>query len=241
MNIFDIIIIIIILGCGFVGFKMGFIKSLVSFVGIILVFLLSMLFKNPIAEWLSLNLPFFSFWGDFKDVTVINVIIYQLISFVICFSILMAIYGIVVKVSGIFEKILKLTFIMAIPSKVFGFILGLLEGVIISVALMIFLSVPIFNIESLHESSIRNFIFDHSVLAGNLTQDTTNSIQEIMDLKDKFGDDTDRGELNLSCFDVLLKYKVITVDYSKKLVDSGKLKVDENKANEIISKYEKEN
>ena len=51
MNIFDVIIILLVIGFGFIGFKKGFIKSLVSFLGIILVFVLSMFFKNPIAEF----------------------------------------------------------------------------------------------------------------------------------------------------------------------------------------------
>ena len=97
MNIVDAIIILFILMFGVYGFKNGFIRSVVSFVGIILVFSLSFALKNPIAEWLSLNLPFFNFWGEFRGVTILNVVIYQTIAFFIVFSVLMILYEIVVK------------------------------------------------------------------------------------------------------------------------------------------------
>ena len=89
MNIIDIIAILIIVLFAYLGKKKGFVKSIVSFLGLILVFIISFIMKNPIADWLSLNLPFFNFTGSFKGATILNVIIYQLIAFILVFSILM--------------------------------------------------------------------------------------------------------------------------------------------------------
>ena len=239
MNIIDVIVILLILLCGIIGMKKGFVKTAVSLIGIILVFILSYLLKNPIAEWMSLNLPFFNFSGSFEGATILNVIIYQLIAFFIVFAILMTIYSVAVFFSGVIEKILKLTFILAIPSKVFGFILGILEGVIISLIAIIFLSLPVLNFGLIRDSSIRNYLYNVSPIMGNVTKNTNDAIDEILELNEKFRGYDTRENFNLSCLDSLLKHKVIGVGYAEKLVSSDKLKIDKDKSMEIINKYKK--
>ena len=80
MIVIDILIILLIILFGVYGYKTGFVKTVVDTVGLILVFVFAYLFKDPIAEWMSYNLPFFGFWGSFKGITILNVIIYQLIA-----------------------------------------------------------------------------------------------------------------------------------------------------------------
>lgn len=237
MNIIDIIIILLIIMFAVIGGKKGFVKTLVSLVGIILVFIISYFLKNSIAEFLSLNLPFFNFVGSFKGATILNVIIYQLIAFIIVFSILMVLYAIVVKVSGILDKILKSTIILAIPSKVGGVIVGIIEGVVISLIALIFLSLPVLNFTMVESSGVKKFLFNISPIIGNISNNTNDAVSEIFELKDKFSESDNKEEFNLSCLDVLLKHKVIRVDYSEKLVDSTKLKIDRDKAKAIINKY----
>lgn len=142
MNIVDIIVLLIILFSGFIGMKKGFVKSLVSFFGIIIVFILSFLMKDKIADWMCLNLPFFSFSGTFKGATILNVIIYQAVAFMAIFSILMAAYHLIVKISGLAEWLLKLSIIGIIPTKIGGLIVGLLKGIIISLIAIVVLSLP---------------------------------------------------------------------------------------------------
>ena len=73
---------------------------------------------------------------------------------------------------------------------------------------------------------------------GKVTGNLNVSISEIMELKDKFDNDDNKEDFNLSCLDILLKHKILKKDLASKLVNGGKLKVDENKANNIINKYE---
>lgn len=239
MNIIDIIIVLLIIMCGVIGLKKGFVKTTISLVGIVLVFIISYFLKNPIAEFLSLNLPFFNFVGSFKGATILNVIIYQLIAFFIVFSILMVLYIIAIRVSGILEKILRSTIILAIPSKAGGFIIGLIEGVVISLIALIFLSLPVLNFTMVESSGVKKFLFNISPIIGNISNNTNDAVSEIFELKDKFSDSDDKEEFNLSCLDVLLKHKVIGVDYSEKIVYSTKLKIDIDKAKAIINKYKK--
>ena len=237
MNIIDVIVILLITMFGVIGMKKGFIKTLVSFVGIVLVFILSYLLKGFIAEWLSLNLPFFNFTGAFKGATILNVIIYQLIAFFVVFAILMTIYSIAVKVSGLIEKILKFTIILSIPTKIGGLIVGILEGIIVSLILIVFLSLPVLNFGLVRDSVIRKYLYNISPIVGNITSNTNNAIDEIMELKNKFDKNENKEEFNIECFEALLKHHVIGTSYSEKLVYSEKLKIDKNKAIAIINKY----
>lgn len=237
MNIIDVIIILLILMCGVIGMKKGFVRTTISLIGIIFVFIFSFYLKNPIAEALSLHLPFFSFTGSFKGATILNVIIYQIIAFIIIFTGLMFAYCFVVKISKILEKILDITFILAIPSKIGGFIVGILEGAFISLIAVVVLSLPVLNFDLIRDSNIRKYLYNASPIVGNVTNNMNSAIDEIMDLKDKFKEDEDKEEFNLSCLDVLLKHKVITVSYVEEIRDSYKLKIDKVKVQTVIDKY----
>ena len=111
MNIFDIIIVLIIIVFGFVGANRGVFKQLVTTIGFIIVVTLAFLLKNPLAEFLSLNLPFFKFNGSIANASSFNIIFYHLVSFIIIVIILEAILQTIIKVTGLFEKILKMTII----------------------------------------------------------------------------------------------------------------------------------
>ena len=91
------IILLIILACGAAGFKRGVFKQLVTTVGFVLVVVLAFYLKNPIAEFLSLHLPFFTFGGDFANVTSMNIILYQLISFILVVIVLQSILNVLIK------------------------------------------------------------------------------------------------------------------------------------------------
>ena len=238
MNIIDVLILIIIGLCGLYGYNNGFIKQAASLIGMIIVFYLSFKLKDPIAEWMTMNLPFFTFMGPFKGASILNVILYQLIAFFIVFSILMIIYNIIIKITGIVEKLLKMTFILAIPSKLLGCILGLIEGFIVSMIFIMILSLPVLNFGLVRESTARKYLYNNSPVIGNITKEFNSAVSDVIELKDQYDNNSDRESFNLSCFDALLKHKVIGVNYSKKLVNSGKLGVDEAKANAIIAKYE---
>lgn len=239
MNIIDVIALLIIILMGIIGMKRGFVKTTVALIGIILVFILSYILKNPIAEWLSFNLPFFNFTGSFKGATILNVIIYQLIAFFIVFALLFTLYILAVFFSGVIEKILKFTFILAIPSKIGGFIVGFFEGIFIALILIMILSLPVLKFNLVRESVIRKYMYNISPIVGNITSNTNDAIDDILDLKEKFIDSDNREEFNLSCLDSLLKHKVIGINYSEKLISSDKLKIDKEKAQLIIDKYKK--
>lgn len=235
MNIIDIVIILFILLFGVTGWHNGFIRTVISAVGFILVFVLSFWLKNPIAEWLSLNLPFFQFGGDFKGVTVINIVIYQLLAFVLVFILLISIYIVAVRISKFVERILKYTILLGLPSKILGFVAGIIEGFIVTTVVVAFLSLPVFGFDLIHESGLKKFMLESTPIVGNMMSDTSKAIEEIMDLRDEFSSNSTKDEFNRRSLDIMLKYDIIEVDYVEKLINKGKIKI-ENKE-EILNKY----
>ena len=144
MVIADAVIIGLMIFFGISGLKNGFFKQTVLTIGTILVFVLSYYFKDYLANFFSYNLPFFDFPGTFQGLEVVNIILYQMLAFLILVVLL--------KITGVFEKILKFTIILGIPSKILGFILGLVEGYVVIFVALFFLSQPAVNIPLLNES-----------------------------------------------------------------------------------------
>lgn len=235
MNIVDAILILSIVLCGVLGSKAGFIKSVVSTLGIIVIFYLSYVFKNPLAEWFTFNLPFFRFFGFFKDITILNVVVYQLLAFIIIFGLLSIVYSLLVKLSGLVEKVLKATIILGIPSRILGFILGLIEGIFLSSIVLMILTLPIFNIPYIKESKVKDIILEIVPVVNEANKKANTAYNEIIDLKDTY--EGSKEDFNSKTLDILLKYEVIDYDYAKKLYDIGKL--DFKGAKKVINKYKK--
>ena len=127
MNFIDIIILIFILSYGLLGYKRGVFKQSIIIIGTILVILISYRFKNVIGDFLALNLPFFKFTNILGGAVSLNIIFYQAVGFLLVSVILTVIFKIVVAITGVFEKILRFTIILGIPSKLLGLVVGLMK------------------------------------------------------------------------------------------------------------------
>lgn len=220
MNIIDVIIILMILCAGVVGLKRGVFNQLVMTVGLLLVYIISFKLKNPIANWMSLNLPFFNFGG----LSSLNIVLYQVIAFVIVFSIVMIIFRIILKITGIFEKILKFTIILGIPSKILGFILGLIEGYIIMFIAVFIISQPFVNLDIVNESKYREPILNSSPILSNIVSSTNDAIKDIYEVQKNYLNSKDTAKYNNEVVRILVQYDVVSNDYINKLKESGKLK-----------------
>jgi len=235
MNIVDAGILLL-LGLGAVtGFKNGFTKTLAKSVGFILVIVLAFILKNPLSEFLYQNLPFFDFWGFFKGVTVINILLYEILAFLIILSILSIILKIVVFATGIIEKILDMTIVLGIPSKIMGMLLGVIEYFIITFVILFVISLPIFDLDFIEDSKWRKNILNNTPILTSISKDTINVFNEFSVLKDKYKDSTSSEDFNKEALEVFLKYKVISPSSAEKLVEKGKLDFDG--ITTIIDKY----
>lgn len=235
MNIIDIIIILLLLMGGVIGFKNGVIRQTVSFVGFFIVVILSYLLKDFVSAILYKFVPFFSFSGSLEGVTVLNILIYEVIAFLLVYVILMAIYHFIVRMTGIVETILKFTVILGIPSKLLGMVVGFIETYIMVFIGLYCLSLPVFQIPMMNESGVRNTILNHTPGLSNVVRESLNVVDEFADLKEEYKDTTNKNELNKETLDLFLKYNVIRYDSAKELVDNGKLKIDGVES--VLNKY----
>ncbi len=236
MNIIDIIIILILLMGGIIGFKNGVIRQTVSFVGFFIVVILSYFLKDFVSVILYKFVPFFSFSGSLAGVTTLNILIYEVIAFLLVYVILMAIYHFIVRVTRIVETILKFTVILGIPSKLLGMVVGFIETYIMVFIGLYCLSLPIFQIPMMNESGVRNTILNRTPGLSSVVSKSLSVVDEFADLKEKYKDTTNKNELNKETLDLFLKYNVVRYDTAKELVDSGKLKIDGVES--VFQKYE---
>lgn len=226
MNILDALIILLILFSAFTGFKRGFTKELVSFLGFFVIVIAAFLLKNPISEILYENMPFFSFGGLFKGVSALNIIVYEVIAFFIVVAIATIIFRVLVFATSIFEKLLKMTIILGFPSKILGMIIGAIEGFVWSFIILYILSLPVFNIKEMNDSKLVGPILENTPVLSAFTKDFKVALDEFGSLKEKYEIENNTEEFNYSTLDVLLKYKIVSVESVEKLNQKGKLKID---------------
>lgn len=235
MNIVDVLILLA-LGFGVaIGFKRGFIKQTTMFIGFIIVFIIAYFLKNPVAMFMYNHLPFFSFDGFFKGVTVLNILLYEAIAFLIVLSVLMILLKILSFITGLIEKILKATIILGIPSKIFGAIVGLIQAYIIIFLVLFLLKQPIFDINAINNSKLTDTIINKTPILRGTFNDTAKAFDEIYGLKDKFKNEKDTDKINREALDVMLKYDIVKVGAIDKLIEKDKLNIDS--IDTVLNKY----
>lgn len=219
MNFVDILIILVLISGGIAGAHNGFFKQSVVLVGTIICFLLAWFLKNPIADFLSFNLPFFSFNG----LKSLNIVFYQLTAFLVLLALFSAVLIVLIKITGIFEKILKFTIVLGIPSKILGFIVGLIETYIIVFAILFFAKQPIFNQELIEESKIAPVIVNSSPGLSNVVSNMNESLKDIFIITKDYEDNKDKDKTNKQVVESLLRHNVINQNYIDKLQKQGKI------------------
>lgn len=225
MDIISVAVILVILLCGVLGFKKGVIKTGVQLIGTICVLIIAYALKDSVANLLMKYLPFFNFGGIFEGITAINILMYEMISFIVIFILLYCILNILLTLSGAVEKLLKFTIILAIPSKILGFILGLMEGVIFTyMILFVFLHLP--QMENMvMDSKVALVVLERTPFIGSVALKTTLALEKINDIVTDLNDDTSRDEINFNVIHTLVYYKIISQEDVEELMKSGKLRV----------------
>ena len=234
VNIVDALIILFIALMGVIGFKRGVVKQTVSTVGLIIILILAFQLKNPLAEFLSLHLPFFDFFGAFEGVTALNIILYQLISFLVIFALLEIVLKVLISITGVIEKIFKYTIILGIPSKLLGLLVGLIEGFVFTFIVLFFLKQPAFNIKEFESSTLTSKILESTPVLSGFASDLVETFNDVYLLGKEYSI-SDPNTLNRETVDVMLKHGVISTDYVVKLIDADKIEIDG--IDSVLNKY----
>lgn len=236
MSIVDILIIIFLVFGALLGFKRGVFRELVSALGFILSVIFAFLLKGPVSNFLYEHLPFFNFGGIFKGVSVLNIIVYEVIAFLIMLSIFLLLCQLLKIVTNIIEKVLTATIILGIPSKIAGAVVGVIYSYIIIFIVLYILSLPVISLDIIKDSKFKNNILTKTPLLSSFIDKSIDIFEEFDGLKEKYKESENASEFNNEALDLLLKYKVVSTDSVQKLIDNKKLDVDQK----ILDKYKEE-
>ncbi|MBO6195497.1 MAG: CvpA family protein [Bacilli bacterium] len=224
LNIVDGIIILLLV-MGFVsGFKRGVVKQGVLTFGTILVVVLAFLFKNPLSMMLYKHCPFFTV-GLLKNYSILNILLYELISFFILLSIFSLLLAIIIKISGVIERFLRSTVILALPSRLLGGVLGVVEFYIFTFVLLLIVTMPIFSISShefLTESKYKDKILNNTLMISHLSGGMVKSVNEINGLlndEEKLG----TNKFNCKALNIFVENKIVSEESINYLKDNNKI------------------
>ncbi len=233
MNIVDYIIIIILVLCAFKGFKQGMLPSIVNFVGTFLVFIIAFYVKQPISTLMYENLPFLDFAGIFKGIIGVNILFYEVIAYGLTIVLLAIIFGIVKRISLVFNKILNATIVLTLPNKIIGAIIGIFEGILFSFILLCIASNVNTTTKYVNESKYSGIILNNIPILNSVTSSLTDSSKEIYDTI--INNENDKNKANLETIDILMKHNILSYESATKLVNDKKLNIDG--VNQVIEKY----
>ena len=223
MNFINAIIVLALIFGGFIGWKHGFVKQVISVVGLFVVVIISYLLKNPISKVFYKFLPFIHYGGTFKNVSSINILIYEIIAFAIAFSILYTGFKILVGTTSIIKKVLNANRKLGTHSNILGALFGVIEAYLLLFIGLYILSLPLFNIKQLSESSMANSILDNTPVLSYVIDDKLTLYEEINELKLNYAQDDDHTELDRKLLKLLVDNKVISMDNVYELINQGKI------------------
>lgn len=236
VSLVDVIIVLMILMGAIVGFKNGAIKEGTKFIGLFAVIVISFILKDKLMVLLYENLPFFNFFGLIKGLDAVNILFYQLVSFLVIFAALMFVLKVLLVITGLIEWLLKMTIFLSIPSKILGLFVGALEYYVYLFIALYILNMPIFGLSLVSESKLGSFMLENTPILSDLVDDTVKVYSDVWNVIRNRGDLNNR-EVNTFVLATLLDNKLITIDSARELVESNYIVIEDNS---ILDRYKEE-
>lgn len=223
--VLDIILIVFIILGTYAGVKRGLIKSLVSFIGLVAIVIISYTLRVPLAEFLIDTLPFFNFNGVIEGLTALNILIYNVLSFVFIFILLYCILNIIIALTGFIDTLLKFTVIWIIPSKIGGAIVGFLESWIFLFLVIFVFAQFRFSTGIIKDSYMSDIILNNTPVIGNYLGGASKAAQEIYEEIESFvkDDENTKEDLNLKILQIEINYGLVSSEKASELMEIGKI------------------
>lgn len=224
MNVLDVIIVLIFILGMYLGLKQGFLKGIISLVGISIILFISFLFRDNLADIMLKMLPFFKFSGAYKDITSLNILIYEGIAFMAIFIFLFGFLAIILGISGLIQKLIDHSIVLTLPSKIASILVGFVNALVITFVLLFIL----LNINParkyVYNSFISKIIMERTIV---LSKETTNNYlayEEINNVVDECKNSKNKNKCNTDVANTLIKYDIISKDDVEELILIRKLK-----------------
>lgn len=220
------VVLFILMGC-IVGFKNGAIKEGTKFIGLFVVIVISFILKDRLMVLFYENLPFFDFFGVIKGLDAINILFYQLVSFLVIFIAFMFVLKVLVVITGLVEWLLKMTVFLSIPSKIIGLFVGALEFYVYLFIALYILNMPVFNLTFVSDSKFGVQILENTPILSDLVNDTVEVYSDVANIIQN-REDRSNKEVNTLVLATLLDNHLITIDSARTLVESNKIIIEDN-------------
>ena len=172
------------------------------------------------------NLPFFNFGGFIKGIEALNVLLYEVLAFVIVFAALLFILKVVLIVTGLIEKILKATVILSIPSKLLGIIVGAVEMYVYVFLVLVVLTLPVFKVPYVRESKLADFMLNNTPILSGISEEMVDIYGNVYTIVTEKDNKTNE-ELNEEVLTFLIDKKVLSKDSAKKLIEQNKIHIND--------------
>jgi len=226
MNVADIVILIALAFGAVMGWKAGVIKKTTDFLGTFIIIILAFYLKNDLSVIMYENLPFFNFGGFIKGIEAINILLYEILAFIIVFIALLFILKVILMLTGLIEKILKATVILSIPSKLLGIVVGAIEMYVYIFLVLVVITLPIIKLPYVRESQIGDFILNNTPILSGISEEMIDIYGKVYTIVTEKDDKTNE-ELNEEILTFLIEKEAVSKESVRKLVDKNKVHIND--------------
>lgn len=226
--VLDIILVAFVALGTYMGFRKGLIKSLVGFVGLVAIIIISYTLRAKLAAFLIDKMPFFNFSGPLEGLTSLNILIYNVIAFIIIFILLYCVLNLLITVTGLIDTILKFTVIWIIPSKIGGAIVGFLESWVFLYLAVFVLAQFSFSAGLVSNSKVSQVILNHTPIVGNYLGGAKKAAESIYNGIEEYTNDETKtkDDLNLYILQISINYNLVSAEKATELMEIGKIQLD---------------
>lgn len=241
MNYFDIIFGIILIVFGIKGYKRGFFRETLNFVGLIVILYISFLLMAPIGNVLLKTLPFLSLSIIGVEMESLNIFFYQVLSFILLSIILYIIWNFILTITGLLSKIIGLNKLLRLPFRLLGAVVGVISGYVILFLILLVIAIPLNSrFTSYKDSKLKDHIINNKLLFTKEVVKLNDSINEIYDLTYVIDKDEKRlkhsNTYNAKVMDIMLKNRMVEKETIDELIKRNKIHT-YSELNKILEKY----
>lgn len=220
ITILDIIIIVLFIIAIVLGFKKGILKEIVSFIGTIIIFIISYQLKGIVGNFLCIIFPFY-----IKDLVTVNIMFYQIIAFILTFGILSFLFNLFINLTKTIDNLLDKIKLLNIPLRILGAIISVFKMYLTVFILLLLVMIPFRNTSIVKKSLLTERIVYETPILSKGSKEVIFVLEEIIILdRDIAKGKITINEGNLKILDLLLKYNMIDKDTVIDLYNKDKIR-----------------
>ncbi len=243
MNLFDVILIIIMLAFVAEGFRRGFFGEIALVITVIVVTYVSFTFMNPLGRIFFQYLPILSLHLVGVEIAALNILFYQVIAFLVIAIVTYIAINMILSLTGLLTKITGLKNVLKIPLKILGGITGLVTGYIFIFLVLFAFSIPLAKVDLYRDSVLKDKFLDNKLLVIDSFANIRDCIDDVYNLTEKIDKDKESlkhsDQYNVEAIDIMLQHKLVTIDVMDELVRSNRIH-SYKELDKLLNKYRKE-